>query len=184
MFAPGSPRLVTSAEARRIRDSAGLQWVGVFADHAPEEVADLARTLGLLRGAAARRRNRGGRQPHRHAAAAGCEVWKAVRVQDRVPLREHTGADRVLLDGWVPGKLGGAGTRFDWSLLADYPERRAVVLAGGLDAGNVEQAARLETWGLDLSSGVESSPGHKDPGKLLAFFSARRRLPGRGDDTR
>jgi phosphoribosylanthranilate isomerase len=58
-----------------------------------------------------------------------------------------------------------------------------VILAGGLRAENVAAAAALGTYALDVSSGVESAPGQKDPDRLAAFFRARRRLPGRGDPT-
>ncbi len=184
VFAAGSPRLIAAREAQRVRRGAPLEWVGVFANQPPEEIADLARSLGL--GAVQLHGSEAVTEVKRVRALVPevCEVWKAVRVRGPIPLPAETGADRVLLDGWAPGQLGGSGTRFDWSLLETYPERRTVVLAGGLDAGNVERAARLEPWALDVSSGVEAAPGLKDPARLRDFFSARRRLPGRGDDTR
>jgi indole-3-glycerol phosphate synthase/phosphoribosylanthranilate isomerase len=184
MFAPGSPRRIDAAAAREVRNAAPLEWVGVFADQSAGEIAELALGLDL-----AAVQLHGAETPAeveriRALVPERCEVWKAVRIREKIPLRQETGADRVLLDGWTPGQLGGSGTRFDWSLLTDYPERRRVVLAGGLGAGNVERAARLEPWALDLSSGVESAPGRKDPARLRDFFTARRRLPGRGDETR
>ncbi len=184
VFAPGSPRLVGAGAAQRVRGGAALEWVGVFADHRPEEIADLARDLGL--GAVQLHGNEAAGEVRRVRALVpeDCDVWKAVRVRERIPTCAETGADRVLLDGWAAGQLGGSGTRFDWSLLTGYPERRTVVLAGGLDAANVGRATLFEPWALDLSSGVESAPGHKDPVRLRDFFSARRRLPGRGDATR
>ena len=183
VFAPGSPRLIAAPEAQQVRRGAPLEWVGVFVNQPPEEIADLARSLGLS--AVQLHGSEDLTEVKRVGALVpeGCEVWKAVAVRERIPLREETGADRVLLDGWAPGRLGGSGKQFDWTLLASHPERRTVVLAGGLDAGNVERAARLETWALDLSSGVEAAPGLKDPARLRDFFSARRRLPGRGDET-
>ncbi len=184
VFAPGSPRLIAAGEAQRVRGGARLEWVGVFASQPPEKIANLARSLEL---AAVQLHGSEDETEVKRVGSLvpeGCEVWKAIRVEERIPLREETGADRVLLDAWAAGKQGGSGTRFDWSLLTDYPERRTVILAGGLHADNVERAARLEPWALDLSSGVESAPGRKDPAKLRDFFSARRRMPGRGDHTR
>ncbi len=184
VFAAGSPRLIAATEAGVVKSGVPLEWVGVFASQPAETVAGLARTLALA--AVQLHGNEDPREVTRVRALVpdGCEVWKAVRVRERIPPRDETGADRVLLDGWAPGSPGGSGTRFDWSLLERHPERRSVVLAGGLDAGNVEQAARLGSWALDLSSGVESLPGHKDPARLRDFLTARRRLPGRGDDPR
>jgi phosphoribosylanthranilate isomerase len=77
--------------------------------------------------------------------------------------------------------LGGSGRRFDWALLHSRDDRGEMVLAGGITADNVAEAAGLDTWALDLSSGVESAPGQKDAGRLGVFFARRRRLPGRGD---
>lgn len=184
VFAAGSPRQVTAAAAAEIRRAAPLDWVGVFANQPAEDIAGLARSLELVAVQLHGDEDETEVRRIRTLVPNHCEVWKAVRVRDRLPPREETGADRLLLDGWTTRALGGAGVQFDWSLLEEYPERGTVVLAGGLDAGNVARATRLDTWALDLSSGVESSPGLKDSAKLREFFSARRRLPGRGDPTR
>ena len=197
VFAAGSPRRVTPEQAAVVRGAARLEWVGVFADQGPAGIAAAAERLEL-----------GAVQLHGHettdavaqvraAVPRAAEVWKAVRVRGRPPLRAETGADRVLLDGSppddliesrrslsAPAPLGGTGERFDWALLADYPERAEIILAGGLRPDNVARASGLGTWGLDVSSGVEESPGLKSPARLRAFFAERRRLPGRGDDRR
>jgi indole-3-glycerol phosphate synthase/phosphoribosylanthranilate isomerase len=181
MFAAGSPRRIPAAAAREVRAGAPLEWVGVFADHSPGEVAaaaaDLELTAVQLHGhetddqvAAVRQR-----------LPAATALWKAERIRTSIPPRGH--ADRLVLDGWSEERLGGTGNRFEWSLLDHYPERTEVVLAGGLRSGNVAAAAALGTWMLDASSGVESAPGRKDPGLLGDFFRQRRRLPGRGDST-
>ena len=181
MFAPGSPRRISVSQARGVSAGAPLSWVGVFADQPPEEIAAAAEDLRLdavqLHG----------NETADHAAAvrrqvpAATAVWKAERIRTAIPARRH--ADRLVLDGWAAGQLGGTGQTFDWTLLDKYPERTEVVLAGGLRAGNVAAAAALETWALDASSGVESAPGRKDAGLLRDFFTQRRRLPGRGDSS-
>jgi phosphoribosylanthranilate isomerase len=84
----------------------------------------------------------------------------------------------------VDGGPGGTGVAFDWSALYGYAERGEVLVAGGLAPANAEAAAGLGAWGLDASSGLESSPGVKDGARLRAFFAARRRLAGRGDGER
>ena len=92
----------------------------------------------------------------------------------------ESAADYFLLDTFDPELSGGTGRRFNYDLLerliasdADLFAER-VILAGGLDPGNVAEAAALGPFALDLSSGVEAEPGLKDPAKLLELFSALR----------
>jgi phosphoribosylanthranilate isomerase len=82
-------------------------------------------------------------------------------------------ADLVFLDASVRGRHGGTGRTFDWAVLDETPLKRPFVLAGGLDPGNVAEAVRrVRPWGVDVSSGVESSPGHKDLVRVAAFIHA------------
>ena len=65
----------------------------------------------------------------------------------------------------------GSGKLFDWSLLGEVPEGPRLILAGGLDPDNVADGrAKVQPWGVDVSTGVEKSPGHKDPMKVKAFI--------------
>ena len=74
--------------------------------------------------------------------------------------------DAVLLDSPTPG----SGETFDWSAISGYSARRRLVLAGGLTPDNVAEAiARVRPWGVDAVSGVEASPGHKDPEAVERF---------------
>jgi phosphoribosylanthranilate isomerase len=82
-------------------------------------------------------------------------------------------ADLVLLDAAVAGMHGGTGTAFDWSLLEDDVLGRPFALAGGLRPDNVAEAlGRLSPVLVDVSSGVESAPGRKDPARVAAFAEA------------
>ena len=87
-------------------------------------------------------------------------------------------ADRILLDAKAPpgGDLpGGNGRRFDWSILDGATLPPGAMLSGGLTPANVADAlARTGVAAIDVSSGVESSPGVKDPGKIAAFVMAAR----------
>jgi phosphoribosylanthranilate isomerase len=76
----------------------------------------------------------------------------------------------LLLDAFVDGTHGGTGAAFDWSLIpSDLP--LPVILSGGLNPANVGDAIRRVTpWAVDVSSGVEASPGIKDPQKIAAFI--------------
>lgn len=177
VFAAGSPRRVDIARAERVGQGAPLEWVGVFADQAPEEVAATAGALDLAAVQLHGSESAATVAQLRALLPGGCAVWKALAVTDRVPRRAETGADRVLLDARSPG----SGRPFDWSVLAGYPELGEVVLAGGLRAENAAAAAALGSYALDVSTGVEASPGEKDPDRLRTFLQARRRLPGRGE---
>ena len=188
VFAPESPRRVTVDQADRVRRAAALDWVGVFADQDPGEVAALAERLGLRAAQLHGNESPAMVAETRARLPEGCEVWKAHPVEGMLPLPALSGADRLLLDGAPPetpsagpaARRGGWGQRFDWRLLEEYPARGDVILAGGLGPHNAAEAAALGTFALDVSSGVETAPGEKDPDRLAAFFRARRRLPGRG----
>jgi phosphoribosylanthranilate isomerase len=87
--------------------------------------------------------------------------------------------DKILIDSGSLQQPGGTGEVFDWEKVAPTVERMKqsvkVVVAGGLTPANVSDAMRvLRPWGVDVSSGVEASPGKKDPGKVRAFIAAVR----------
>ncbi|MFZ5830762.1 MAG: phosphoribosylanthranilate isomerase, partial [Planctomycetota bacterium] len=86
--------------------------------------------------------------------------------------------EAVLLDAHVAGEFGGTGQRADWPLARDYVRQRAsppLILAGGLSSGNVAEAiSAVRPAGVDTASGVESSPGRKDPALVRAFVKAAR----------
>lgn len=115
-------------------------------------------------------------------ALAGRPVMKAIGVATRAdlaPIAAYAGvADRILLDAKpAPDAAlpGGNGHRFDWTILegAELPD--GTMLSGGLDSGNVRDAlARTGLGAVDVSSGVESAPGLKDPAKIAAFVAAAR----------
>ena len=84
-------------------------------------------------------------------------------------------ADAILLDSQNPG----SGVAFDWSLADELPRGTRVVLSGGLTPENVESAiATVRPWGVDVSTGVEESPGRKDAVKVRRFIAAARRAGG------
>jgi phosphoribosylanthranilate isomerase len=108
-------------------------------------------------------------------------LWRAVRVKGAETLDEmavlngEVGA--WVLDAWSPQQLGGTGETFQWDLAVEISRRfpQKLVLAGGLNPDNVAQAVRtVKPWAVDVSSGVEASPGKKDYGRLRAFVQAVR----------
>lgn len=105
-------------------------------------------------------------------------AYKAVRVEGSADVRtaEAMPGDYVLVDAKVAGASGGTGQVFDWSLVVPLAAQRRLVLAGGLNAGNVGRAiAQVKPWCVDVASGVEATPGTKDLAKVEAFIEAVRR---------
>lgn len=107
----------------------------------------------------------------------------AFRVKDRPDLaaigrfvRESTVRPAaVLVDSFVAGEMGGTGHRAPWHLLEGFDPGVPLILAGGLTPDNVAEAIRqVRPWGVDVASGVESSPGRKDPHKVRDFLQAVR----------
>ncbi len=176
VFFPRSPRAVTPAEAARLAAHAppGPRRVGLFVAPGDDEIAAAlaALPLDIL-------------QIHATPAARAAEirarfgrpVWRAVPVASPADLpHDAGGADALLLDAPAPPSAtrpGGNANCFDWSLLAGWRAPGEWVLAGGLTPANV--AAAVQATGakiVDVSSGVEGSPGVKDPALIRRFLAA------------
>jgi len=106
-----------------------------------------------------------------------CEIWKAHGVTDSLPEFEKYNVSKHVLDTRVGDQSGGTGQVFDWSLLSEEKNinKSTILLAGGLNPENAQQAALVGCAGLDFNSGVESEPGKKDADKLNRSFAAIRR---------
>lgn len=121
-------------------------------------------------------------QLHGDESPEDCErvklkVVKALRVQNRKSLETMSDykVSAILLDAWDPDRYGGSGECFDWQLAAEVAHTRPVILAGGLTPENVAEAVKfVRPYAVDVSSGVESSPGVKDPEKVAAFIARAR----------
>lgn len=98
----------------------------------------------------------------------GLPVWKAVRVQNENTIKEaqKLGADMLVLEGFIKGKIGGTGVTADWDLIAKARPLTPFFLAGGLSPENVREAMKIvQPVGVDLSSGIETA-GKKDIEKM------------------
>ncbi len=172
VFAP-SPRQIS---AQRVADIVkrlpreDLLTVGVFRDDAPRRVVEVVYAAGLQ---AAQLHGRESPDEVQWVRQRVPMVIKAFPAGDpRVARADSYGADAILLDAPNPG----SGQVFDWALAGDLPEGQRLLIAGGLNANNVAAAvARVKPWGVDVTSGVEASPGLKDPMKVKAFVEAARR---------
>lgn len=172
IFWPGSARFIDPYRARPIVAALPpfVSAVGVFVDQPEEHIAGVAGLVKL-----------GAVQLHGQEAPASYErlryrVIKAVPVGERFDPATVDAIPRrvtVLLDAHDPVRRGGTGQRIDWSLAAAAARRRPVILSGGLNPENVSAAiANVRPYAIDVSSGVEASPGVKDPAKLRALFAA------------
>jgi phosphoribosylanthranilate isomerase len=98
---------------------------------------------------------------------------EACRAEKRMPAA-------VLVDALVPGQHGGTGQKVPWDVLADFRPAVPLILAGGLTAENVAEAIRIvQPFAVDVASGVELSPGRKDPQKMLRFIRMAREAAGK-----
>ena len=173
VFWPTSPRAVDRARAREIVAALPpfVTAVGVLVNQTDEAV-DIAREVGLdavqLHGD--ERPDAYRDLPIRTVKAIGVSGPGAVEQAAAIPA-----STTVLLDAQDPIRRGGTGQPIDWSIAEAIARQRPVILAGGLNAENVVLA--LETVrpaAIDVSSGVESAPGRKDPDKLRALFDILR----------
>jgi phosphoribosylanthranilate isomerase len=171
VFAPSSRQIAPQKAADIVkRLPVDITTVGVFRDEAAQRVVDIIHQTGL-----------------RAAQLHGLETPDEARwVRQRVPTTfkafpagdprlshaDDWGADVIMIDSAVPG----SGEVFDWRLAEGAPSNRRIIVAGGLTADNVGDAVhRVQPWGVDVSTGVESGPGRKDARKLKAFIDAARR---------
>ena len=181
VFYGKSPRAVSIEQAAVILQALPpfVTSVGLFVDMPRDELQQLLQRLplDLL-------------QFHGDESPADCEghgrpYIKALRIRPgedvAAAMAPYSGARGILLDTFVEGVPGGTGASFDWSLV---PENAAkpIILAGGLDAGNVATAIRqVRPYAVDVSGGVEASKGIKDAGKIRAFVRAVRDARCDGD---
>jgi phosphoribosylanthranilate isomerase len=170
VFHAASPRNVDLDTAARIASAlpAFVQAVGLFVDAPAERVREvLSRVkLDMLQFQ--------GNEGAEYCGQFGLPYLRAVRMEEGVDLVEYglqfPLAKALLLDAFVPGTPGGSGHTFDWTRIPPHLPL-PFVLSGGLHAGNVAQAIRAaRPWAVDVSSGVESARGVKDPAKIVEFI--------------
>jgi phosphoribosylanthranilate isomerase len=187
VFAP-SPRRVTAAQVAAIvpRLPESLEKIGVFVDASLEEIDSTVRAAALtgvqlhfdasLKLTARLRETLGPklrilRVIHFHAQAVGAAPTNM----------NDPNIDAVMVDSRTASSVGGTGIAFDWSTASttlfqnEEVRKRHLVVAGGLNPENVAEAiATLQPWGVDVVSGVEATPGRKDPDKVRAFIANAR----------
>ena len=174
VFTARSRRQVSLAQARAIRRALPpfVTSVALFMDDAPALVEAVIEAVqpDLLQFH--------GSESDDECARFGRPYLKAVAMGEGDAafsrLRDYPGASGLLLDGHGLGELGGSGKSFDWTRMP-RDLSQPLILAGGLDAGNVAAAIHVaRPWAVDVASGVESAPGIKDAARLVDFMAAVR----------
>ncbi|MEM9153908.1 MAG: phosphoribosylanthranilate isomerase [Cyanobacteria bacterium P01_F01_bin.33] len=187
---PTSPRYVTPEQMRAIAApiSPPTHTIGVFVDDAVDGIVNTVRTTGIT-----------GVQLHGRESPADCEALrlalsetllvKAFRLRQPSDLEEIASylphVDAILIDAYHPTLAGGTGQTADWTLLENIRFDKPWFLAGGLTPENIPAAlAALAPDGIDLSSGVELSPGCKDLARVRAVLDALPTTSRRGSSLR
>jgi phosphoribosylanthranilate isomerase len=170
-FWDGSPRCVDVSTARAIVEVGGdrATMVGVFVDATRDQIRKILRETGIQWA-----QLHGDETPELVAQLLP-HAYKAVGVKDgsAIELARSYPGEHLLLDASVPGTPGGTGRTFDWDIAATVAKERKLTLAGGLTQDNVAEAVRaVKPFRVDVASGVESAPGHKDGERVQRFIRA------------
>ncbi len=175
IFYKESPRNISQKDVKDIvvQLPPFIETVGVFVNETSDKVNRIAEQCRLT-----------AVQLHGDESPAFCRrvkrrVIKAVRVKDAESLKGMSGYDvsGYLLDAFNEESRGGTGMVFDWNLALRAKKQGPVIIAGGLNPFNVYTAIhRVKPYGVDVCSGVEKSPGIKDPEKVGEFIKAVRKF--------
>jgi phosphoribosylanthranilate isomerase len=183
VMVPGSPRRVSAGEARSIIRTLPpfAITVGVFVDEDPRVVSEIGASCGF------RFVQLHGNEPPGDAEAVGLPVIRALRVSSRADLKDAAKwrPSLFLLDSRPSGRAGkgergGTGVPIRWERFRGLSLPAPLILAGGLEPGNVARAIRMVgPYAVDVASGVESTPGTKDRSRIRRFIRAARsaRMP-------
>lgn len=170
VFYENSPRCLTIEKAREIVSSlpAFVTVVGLFVDEHRDKLDSVLRRVNIDM------LQFHGDEDEAYCRSFGLPFIKAIRMRDGVDLTSlascYYTAGGLLLDSWDPGAKGGTGRSFDWRRIPHSVEK-PIILAGGLNAGNVGRAIRAgNPYAVDVSSGVEYTKGVKDADKMAAFI--------------
>ena len=174
-----SPRYVEVGMCRNImsvmRQHGRVTCVGVFVNASVTEIRATMGTLGLNLA------QLHGDEPVEMLHQLGGQGFKAFRgIPESVDGFVRNDAPAFLVDASVKGVYGGSGVTADWKGAAELAKKYPLLLAGGLTPENVADAVQqVRPWGVDVASGVESSPGAKDAAKMKAFVKAVKTMDDR-----
>jgi len=175
LFYDKSTRYISVEKAKAISNEVsedGLK-VGVFVDADDAYIRDILDhvPLDILQFH--------GTETQDYCSSFGLPYWKTLRPKDSASLQEeaehYSQAKGILLDTWHPTKMGGTGDTFDWAMLEGLAMDQHLILAGGLNPGNIREAVtKVQPWAVDVCSGVEESPGIKSGVLMKQFIDGAR----------
>lgn len=171
IFHPASKRFVTAERAAvlaRLLEGSGVERVGVFVDAQADDIRRAAETAGLDRLQVYS-------SAHRESLRGFRKIISAGRIKEKADL-ENIGApvgdELLLLDAYSGDSFGGTGFAFNWEYLAGFPYLGRTIVAGGVNEQNVMYLVRhVRLFGVDVSSGIEESPGIKSYDKMKSFMN-------------
>jgi len=169
IFYEKSPRFINPKTAALIIRELPpfVATVGVFVNEPPDRVIDTAKEAGV--GCVQLH----GDETPEYCSSLGLRTIKALRVKDASVLNmlRSYSVSGILLDTYREGVPGGTGETFDWEIAAEAASAGRIILSGGLTPENIREAIeKVGPYAVDVSSGVESTPGRKDHEKLRKFF--------------
>ena len=171
VFCENSPRYINISRAKEIVENTTpfVNCVGLFVDAEKEYINNVLKEVALDT-----------LQFHGQESEQACALYnkpyiKAIRMNENINLSEEAekyfSAHALLLDTYIEGLLGGTGIVFDWDLIPK-DIAKPIILAGGLNASNVKDAIKkISPYAVDVSGGVETEKGKKDPSKIKEFIN-------------
>lgn len=182
IFVEGTPRWIEPEAAADIAREVGpfIATVGVFMDKTVEEIQRIVAVCGLSLA------QLHGNEPPELCRQLRLPFVKSIRVQsedDLATLSNYPQARAFLLDSYDAERPGGTGKTFPWEIAAKAAQEAKIVLSGGLTPGNVARAVtHVRPYAVDVSSGVETSPGRKDHRKMREFIEQAKRAGAGGGE--
>lgn len=146
-----------------------ITTVGVFVNQSVDEISEIKDVTGINMA------QLHGDETPEFASSLPLEVIKAIRFKDKSDLERvaQYSAQAILFDTYSDTEYGGTGRSLDWGILKDLSLPKKIILSGGLNPGNVAEAAKIvKPYAVDVSSGVEAEPGKKDHKKIKEFIEA------------
>lgn len=173
-FIPSSTRKVSLEQAKIIRDCCDLHFVGIFANYSIPLIINIVKALNLYAVQLHGLENTHYIAELKKSLPPSCQIWLAMNGYTDLPQSLPLFVDKIVLDNMKNGKTGGTGEAFDWSKLKENPLLEHIILAGGISVDNIQCAKKLGTWGIDINSTIEISPGIKSPAKLTQILDLTR----------
>ncbi|AEO08077.1 bifunctional indole-3-glycerol-phosphate synthase TrpC/phosphoribosylanthranilate isomerase TrpF [Buchnera aphidicola] len=169
IFVQNSPRYITCQIAKKIIKNSQLRYIGIFQNENIQIISHIAQELSLYAIQLHGDENQEYINMLRKTLPKTIKIWKAFSITCMLPIRNLNNVNMYVFDSYV----GGSNISFNWSILKNSILDN-VILAGGINIDNVMQASFLNCSGLDFNSGVEISPGIKDPKKIELIFQKLR----------